>query len=441
MNIFHNIKLLYTIVAKLKTANASFKWDSVWEKLNKVYTAGIKICISLTVLIVAWQLITDVVEDKIVFEPFTVALTIKKQGVGGALLVGKVLDRINMIRETVRRNDREKFVKNVDIKVESDIQVPGTEVSLKDISDFLRMFLGISVRTISGNVSLFEDKQFLSIRILNRAEKTFSGPLGEISTLTDQAAEYILMVLDPFTIGKYYSIQKDGEAIKNLVNFIRSNKAEDKEIMISYLIDGMRFFDSGDYKRALDQWEIAGEIAEEIGSANINALVYQGWALDELKRYEEAIGNYKKVLELDYENPAAINNLGLSFYKLNERKKAIKEFKKLIKIAPEYSQGYNNLGYMLLEEEKYEEGITYIRKAIRLNPDDPEFYRSLGDGLFATGKYAQAIEHFRTVLKFLPDDALAYMLWGKCLEELGQKQEAEEKYKKYRELNSGKSQG
>ena len=414
-------------------------WNFFREKLNKVYTARVTIFIALSVLLLAWQLITDVLEDKILFTPFTVPSVMEKQGINGISMVGKVSDRINMILEVVKRSDQQQFINisyKLDIEVEADTKIPGTELSLKDITDFLRMFLGTSVRKISGYFSVFREKQCLSIRILDGSEKTFSAPLGEISDLTNQAAEYILMVLDPFTLGKYYFIQKDADAMKKLVTFIRTRTPTDKEMLIAYLINGLRFFESGEYKSAWEQWEFA----QDINSKNINAIIYQGWALNEMEEYSEAINNYKKVLELDPDNFDAINNLGISFYNMGEKEKAIREFKKLIRINPEYSHGYNNLGFILLEMGEYEEGIAYIRKAIRLNPNDPEFYRSLGDGLFATGKYTQAMEQFRMVLEFLPEDTLSYMLWGKCLEKLGKKEEAEEKYKKFRHFSVGKSQ-
>ncbi len=83
--------------------------------------------------------------------------------------------------------------------------------------------------------------------------------------------------------------------MKNLVDYIHANDPTPKEIAIAHLIAGLSLFDQGDYEAALQEWDIAVMRDPE----NVNAFVYQGWAMDQQGRFAEAIQKYRQVLNLD----------------------------------------------------------------------------------------------------------------------------------------------
>ncbi|MBT3388577.1 MAG: tetratricopeptide repeat protein [Desulfobacula sp.] len=374
----------------------------------------------------------DTFEDKIVFQPFVVPLVLKKQGYTGTMLIEEVSNRINYIRNQVKTSDQEKFIKIEAMEQGTEIQVPGTGMTLKEISDSIRVFLGTTVRYISGNLVLFEDQLFLTVRLTDGFNAKVKGNFNNLDSVINPAAEQILKNLDPFTLGKYYSIHKKNEAMQELVNYIKGNKPANEKLVIAHLIEGLRLFNKKNYEDALHEWNIA--TLKDPG--NIIAFVYQGWALDELERFDEAIQKYRQVIKLDPDNPSAYNNLGISLYRTGKFEQAIEKFRKLIELVPEYPHAYNNLGYLLFELNKYEEGINYIKKAISIDPNEPGFYDSLGEGFFMLERYEEAIRQFRCVIRLDPENAGAYQMWGKALENLGRKDEASEKYAKAEELTS-----
>jgi len=416
---------------KKKLAPGQDKFSASKYILNLIYQVGIKISVLVSIITILFHSVVDMFEDKVVFEPFVIPASIEAKGYTGTLLVQEITDRINLIREQVKKSDQEKFIKIEAIDQSTKIQVPGTGVSLREITDFIRTFLGTTVRTISGNVVIADDQLLLTVRVPERLGIVFKGTLKDINALIQQSAEHILKNLDPFTLGKYYSIQKNIPAMQELVKYIKASDSTSQEVAIAYLIAGLSLFDQEDYNGALREWDIATTRDPK----NIIAFVYQGWALDHQGRFQEAIEKYKKVLQLDPNNVSAYNNWGITLYIMKEYKNAIFKFRKLIKLAPDYPHGFNNLGYALFELGRHEEGIKYIKKAINLEPKESAFYNSLGEGLLALGKYQEAIVQFKQTLKLDPQNAEAYHLWGQVLVKLGQQEDAKEKFNKANELD------
>jgi len=65
-----------------------------------------------------------------------------------------------------------------------------------------------------------------------------------------------------------------------------------------------------------------------------------------LEKYNEALADCKKSLELEGKNAAAYNNLGLIYQQLKNNSEAEKAFNKAIELAPtntEYAQNLANL--------------------------------------------------------------------------------------------------
>ena len=58
-----------------------------------------------------------------------------------------------------------------------------------------------------------------------------------------------------------------------------------------------------------------------------------------------------------------------------------------------------------------------------------------GYALDELGQYQEAIEKYQEALKHKPDNTFAYNNWGYTLQQLGQYQEAIEKYRKVIEIN------
>jgi tetratricopeptide (TPR) repeat protein len=95
-------------------------------------------------------------------------------------------------------------------------------------------------------------------------------------------------------------------------------------------------------------------------------------ALQELKRYEEAIAHYDKALSLKPDYADGWSNKGSALHELKRHEEALAHHGKVLSLKPDYAEGWLNKGMMLQELKRYEEAIAHYDKALSLKPDYAE---------------------------------------------------------------------
>ena len=75
----------------------------------------------------------------------------------------------------------------------------------------------------------------------------------------------------------------------------------------------------------------------------------------------------KKMIQEHRDSSVLLNVLGVIFNSKKKFDEAIKNFKKALDINPNYAQAENNLGVMYQRINKYEESIFCYKNAIKLN--------------------------------------------------------------------------
>jgi len=159
-----------------------------------------------------------------------------------------------------------------------------------------------------------------------------------------------------------------------------------------------------------------------------NAFNYRGLALDELKRFDEAILSYDKAIKLKPDYAEAYNNMGTALDELKRFDEAILSYDRAIKLKPDYAEAYNNMGTALDELKRFDEAILSYDKAIKLKPDYAETYNNCGEAYRALQKYDIAIARYEQALALKPDYVEAYSNLGVALQELGRMEEAIARY-------------
>ena len=160
-----------------------------------------------------------------------------------------------------------------------------------------------------------------------------------------------------------------------------------------------------------------------------------GIVLQRKKKFDEAIFNFNKAIDIQSNFHLAYNNLGNVLFIKKKFDEAINNYKKTIKINPNYAEAYNNLGNALSELGKFEEAISNQRYAIKLNPNIPQFYNNLGSSLTESGRFEEAVSNHQKALKINPNYAEAYSDLGTALQGLGKYEEAIANYQLSIKLN------
>ncbi len=166
-------------------------------------------------------------------------------------------------------------------------------------------------------------------------------------------------------------------------------------------------------------------------------------------RFNEALADYNKVIEIDLNQIAALQqktaqdvkrgvsgydgykliaaratlaiaffNRGLLFMDTGNFKQAISDFNKALEINPALAAPYHNRGMSYVGIEDYDNALSDFTKAIEINPTDAGAYNNRGNIYSAKGNFREALLDYSRAIELDPNLAPAYLNRAKVLKEL-----------------------
>lgn len=138
----------------------------------------------------------------------------------------------------------------------------------------------------------------------------------------------------------------------------------------------------------------------------------------------EAVGAYRKALELNPKSAWSYFNLGETLSKLQKWGEAIGTYQQAIKLNPNSSSFYYSLAEAFMQQGNLDEAIAYYSKAIEIKPNFLIGHNSLGEALAKQGKLVEAIGCFRKAVELNSNHFRAYGNLAELLAEKGQPEEA-----------------
>lgn len=132
-----------------------------------------------------------------------------------------------------------------------------------------------------------------------------------------------------------------------------------------------------------------------------NALYNEG-------RFEEAIANYDKALELNPDYYQAWYNHGYILDEVGRQEEAIASYDKSIESKPDFQEAWHNRGLLLDNLGHHEEALKSHDMALKLKPDDYETFYNRGISLHKLERYEQEIASYDKAIELKPDYANAW---------------------------------
>jgi tetratricopeptide (TPR) repeat protein len=168
-------------------------------------------------------------------------------------------------------------------------------------------------------------------------------------------------------------------------------------------------------------------------SETITKRIEFGKNLISLHKFEEAIAEFDSVLKVDKNNPDALFNKSLCYFRLDQYDSSLASLNLLVKVAPKIADGYNlkgiveikkmdtnsafndfckaieldknfaeaylNRAKILIERGKIEDSYKDLLKANSLDTLNPEIYFQIARTEHSLGKYKDAIQHFTAAME------------------------------------------
>jgi protein O-mannosyl-transferase len=134
-------------------------------------------------------------------------------------------------------------------------------------------------------------------------------------------------------------------------------------------------------------------------------------------------------------DPKIHNNLGDMYGRQNKYDLAVAEFKKAIELLPNYADAYHNLGNTYVILKKYPEAIDSYNQALKYNPNLWQTYQSMALIDTQQKKYSDAITAMQQAIKINGKESALYVNLGIIYIQNGQKDRAVIEFQKALELD------
>ncbi len=180
--------------------------------------------------------------------------------------------------------------------------------------------------------------------------------------------------LNHFEQGEQYLWRDENylKAVESFTEYINLNP----DVASGYEKRGLSYQELKRYQEALQDYDKAIELSPE-NSSDIYG--NRGHIYSEFGRYQEAINNYDKWLNLDHKTLWPYHYKGMAYRQLEQYDLAIQSWERYVDLrliesanwreSEQAIHAYNNIGWAYIELRQYQEAIESFDKALSVNPD------------------------------------------------------------------------
>lgn len=136
---------------------------------------------------------------------------------------------------------------------------------------------------------------------------------------------------------------------------------------------------------------------------------------------------------VDRNDPGALNNLGVLYFRKGMYEEAIEQFKEALKIDSKFDLARENLQYLFAETKLEDPDVSRWRAEVEKDPGDAEAVLKLAISYKNMGRFEEATEALGRVIKLDPDNTMAKLHLGSVYKADGLFNEALEQYLEVRE--------
>jgi len=160
------------------------------------------------------------------------------------------------------------------------------------------------------------------------------------------------------------------------------------------------------YKDALPIYDaLVKSMSDEELEANTQPLYFRAISYEREEQWDNAVADFKKVLEINPEDADALNYLGYTWVDRGENlAEAFKMIEKAVELEPKSGAIVDSLGWAHYKLGRYTEARRNLEKAVELTPNSATIVDHLGDVYWKLGRYREAGYQWERALTFDPSD-------------------------------------
>jgi len=175
-------------------------------------------------------------------------------------------------------------------------------------------------------------------------------------------------------------------------------------------------------------------------SDSIWDLLAQGNAYYYAEQYEDAKDTYDRILNLNSNDPATLNNRGVVYYHLERYEEALTDLNRSLELKPDNPAELANRGITYGKLRRHEEALVDLNRSLELRSDDPGTLANRSVTYMRLNRYEEALTDLNRSLELKPGDsntiynlACLFSLQGKVNDALAYLERAIKGGEEYRE--------
>lgn len=151
---------------------------------------------------------------------------------------------------------------------------------------------------------------------------------------------------------------------------------------------------------------------------------------DKLKgKYKQAIADYTKAIEINPGDAYAYHKRGIAYASRNDFSHAEADFSRALELNPWLVGAYNNRGFLYDYSGEYDKSIADYTQALKINPNYAQAYYNRALAYDYKGNLDQSIADYKKAVEINPRFVNAYFNMAAVCEKAGRIKEAIEAYK------------
>ncbi|MEP6342388.1 MAG: tetratricopeptide repeat protein [Maricaulaceae bacterium] len=160
------------------------------------------------------------------------------------------------------------------------------------------------------------------------------------------------------------------------------------------------------YEEALPVYEsLVASLTEQELKADVEPLYFRGICYERLEQWDNAVADFRRVLEIDPDNADALNYLGYTWVDRGENlTEAFEMIRKAVELEPDSGAIVDSLGWAHYKLGEYEDAKTNLENAVALTPASATIVDHLGDVYWKLGRLREAGYQWKRALDFDPTD-------------------------------------
>ena len=160
-----------------------------------------------------------------------------------------------------------------------------------------------------------------------------------------------------------------------------------------------------------------------------------GFHYKDLKQFDKAVDEFKKVLEISSNSQHARIGLGFCYLDQGKIEDALNEFSQASNLGSGNEHVHQGLGSCYQRKKQFDQAADEFKKALALNPDNYYAHEGLAYCYEGLKQFDLSIGEFSWALKVHPDNEHYHMGLGCCYEGLKQFDKAIDEFKQALKIN------